>query len=73
MAHQAKLIGGFDQVGIVSSAMNVMATETRHPTPVHDALNEIVTLHTIFMAGPVGEMHEIGLAQFVFFKPPEIP
>src|SRR5438093_5827570 len=52
--------------------MYVVATETCYAPPIHDALNEIVTLHSVFVAGPVGEVHEIGLPQFVFFKPPKI-
>jgi len=72
MARQAKLIRGFDQVGVVSGAVHVVTTETCHAAPVHDALNEIITLHAVFVAGAVGEVHEVRFTEFVLFKPPKI-
>ena len=73
MASETDLIRRFDEVGIVFSPMYVMTTEARHTTAIHQALDEIITLHAILVARAVGKMHKIGLAQLVIFEPPEIP
>ena len=73
MTRETDLIRRFDEVGIVFSAMYVMTTEARHSTPVHQTLNEIITLHSILVSRPVGKVHEVGLAQFVIFEPPKVP
>jgi len=52
--------------------MDIVATEAGHTAPVHQALNEIVSLHPVLMAGAVGEVGERCLAQFVFFELPKI-
>ena len=49
-----------------------MASEARYPALVHLALHEIVTLHPIFVSGAICKMHEVGFAEFVLFKLPEI-
>ena|SRR5579859_2252190 len=52
--------------------MRVMATETSDAVRVHEAGNEVVALHAILVGGPVGEMREGCLAEFVIFQFPEI-
>ena len=49
------------QIG-VARAVNVMAGEAGHPASVHNTLNEIVSLHSVFVRGAVGEMSEALLA-----------
>src|SRR6516162_7015727 len=72
MTRQTQLACGFDQVGIVARAMNIMAAEAGDAAPIHQALHENVALHSIFMGCSVREMGEGRLAQLVVFKPPEI-
>lgn len=73
MAGEADLIRGFDQVRVVFRTVHVVATEASHTAPIHQALDEIVSLHPIFVRRSVGKMHEVCLAQFMFFEPPKIP
>src|SRR5207253_7333130 len=72
VAGQAQLTRGFDQVGVVLGSMNIVAIETLHPAAIHDALNEVIALHSILVTRPVGEMHEIRLTEFVLLQLPEI-
>ena len=72
MTRQTQLACGFDQVGIVGRAMNIMAAEAGDAAPIHQALHEIVALHSIFMGCSVREMREGRLAQLVLFQLPEI-
>jgi hypothetical protein len=52
--------------------MYIVATEAGHTPPIHQALHEIVSLHSVLMAGAVGKMGKRGFAQFVFFEPPKV-
>ena len=60
MTGQAELIRRLPELRIISSTVHIMAIETGHSSPVHDALNEIVTLHAIFMGCAVGVIQEVG-------------
>src|SRR5262245_24880937 len=72
MTRQTQLTRGLDQVGIVARAMNIMAAEAGDSAPIHQALHEIVALHSIFMGCSVREMSKRRLAQLVLFQLPEI-
>ena len=72
VAGQTQLIHRLDQVGVVFGSMNIVAIETRHAAAIHDALNEVVALHSILVTRPVGEMHEVRFAEFVLLELPEI-
>ena len=72
MTRQTQLACGLDQVGIVARAMNIMAAEAGDAAPIHQALHEIVSLHSILMGCSVREMGEGSLSQFVLFQLPEI-
>src|SRR5262249_18334810 len=72
VAGKTKLVRRPDQIGIVGRAVHVMATEAGDSTPVHDTLNKVITLHAILVTGPVGEMHKVGLTQFMLFETPEV-
>ena len=48
VAFHAKNVGGLEQVGIVFSAVRIMAAIAAYAVGVHRALNEIVALHPIF-------------------------
>ena len=72
VAHETDLVRGLDQVGIISGAVDIMAAETRDAPPVHEALNEVIALHSILVRGPVGKVREGRLSQFVLLQLPEI-
>jgi hypothetical protein len=69
---QAKLACGFDQVRVICRPMYIVAAEAGHTASIHEALNEIISLHSVLMAGAVGKMGKRGFAQFVFFEPPKV-
>ncbi len=72
MAVQADLIAGLAELGVVVRAVHIVATEAGDAATVHDALHEIISLHTIFVGCAVGEMREGGLAELMFLKHPII-
>ena len=72
MTAKAKLACRLDQVRIISGPMHVVAAKTSHATAVHQALHEIISLHSILVAGAVGKVRKARFAQLVFFEPPEI-
>src|ERR1700694_360290 len=69
---EAQNVGRLPQKRIVDRAMRVVASETGDAVRVHKASNEVVALHPILMGGPVREMRERCLAEFVIFQLPEI-
>ena len=73
VAIQAQVVGWFSQLRIVFRAMHVVATKTGHPTAVHHALNEIISLHPVLVRRAIGEVCKRSLAQRVLFQLPEIP
>src|SRR5579864_9288155 len=60
MTVQAELIGRLSELPRISGAMHVMAVETGYSTPIHNALNEIVALHAVFMRRAFGVVQEVG-------------
>jgi hypothetical protein len=59
MATQAELVHGLDQVSVIAGPMNVMTIEACYAAAVHDALNEVISLHAVLMSGFVSDMHEV--------------
>src|SRR5665213_2961410 len=52
--------------------MRIVATEASDAARIHQAGNEVIALHMIFVRSPIGEMRECRLAEFVLFQLPEI-
>src|SRR5580698_2309414 len=69
---ETEFVGGLPQLRIVIGAVNVVATEAGHSSPIHYALHEIISLHTVLVRSAVGEMRKGLIAEFVFFELPEI-
>jgi hypothetical protein len=72
VAVQTYLVGGFSQLRVIVRAVRVVATEACHAAPIHNALDEVVALHPIFVPGAFREMREACHAQCVVFQFPEI-
>jgi hypothetical protein len=72
VAIEAQNIDGLEQVGVVSGSVHIVATEAGHATGIHHAIHEIITLHSILVAGTVGEMGKGCLAELVVFELPVI-
>src|SRR6185437_3109859 len=60
MTIQAELIGGLSELRRISGAMHIMAVETGYPAPIHNAFDEIVALHAVFMRRAVRVVKEVG-------------
>ena len=58
MALQAERIARLDGAGGIFRAVNIVAVKTFYAAIVHYALDEIVALHAILMAGSIGEVRE---------------
>jgi len=69
---EAKLVGWLSQLGRIRSSMNVVAGGASHAAPVHQALDEIIALHSIFVGRTVGEVKEVGLPERAVFQFPEV-
>jgi len=69
---QAELVDRFAELRIVVRAVNVVAIEAGYAAAVHDALDEIVALHTVFVGGAIGKMGEGLFAELVILELPEI-
>lgn len=69
---QAKNVSRFPQEPIVIGTVRVMATKTSDAACVHQAVDEVIALHTIFVCGSVRKMRESRFAQFMIFQRPEI-
>src|SRR5580692_2257264 len=67
VAVQANLIDRFAELYIVLRAVHVVAIETGYSAAVHHALDEIVSLHAVFVRGTVGDMSTALLAELVVF------
>ena len=52
--------------------MRIVAGEASHPMCGHQAGDEIVSLHPVFVRSPIAEMGESRLAEFVVFELPVI-
>jgi len=60
MTGEAELIGRLPELRVISCTVHIMAIETGHSAPVHDALNEIIALHAVFMRRAVRVVQEVG-------------
>ena len=60
MAIQAEFVGRFSQLRVIVGAMDVVAVEAGDPAAVHEALDEIIALHAVFVGGAVGKVREGG-------------
>ena len=69
---QTDLIRRLDKLGVVRSAMYIVAGRTSNAMPIHDALRKVVALHPVFMRRAVREIIEIGLSKSAVFEPPEV-
>ena len=58
VAIEAKFVGGLAELGVVVGAVDVMAGEAGYSAAVHHALDEVVTLHAVFVSGAVGVVRE---------------
>jgi hypothetical protein len=56
VACQADLSRRLDEVCIIFGSMDVMATEARDTAAIHQALDEVITLHPVLVTGSVREM-----------------
>ena len=72
VAVQAYLLGRLPQYCVVFGAVHVMATKARDATRVHQALHEVVALHSIFVRSAIGKVCERGLTELVLFQLPKI-
>ena len=72
MAVQAELVYRLPQLRIVVRAVHIVAIEAGYSTAVHHALDEIVSLHAVFVSGTIWEMREGLFAELVLFESPEI-
>lgn len=70
MAFETEDVPRLEEVRIVVRAMNVVATEAGYPAGVHDALDEVVSLHSIFVSRTIGEMRKGLFAELIVFKLP---
>jgi hypothetical protein len=48
-----------------------MAIEAGYASGIHQALDEVIALHAVFVCGAIGEVGESCLAQFMLFELPE--
>lgn len=73
MTIQAKLIRRLAELRIISRPVHVVTIEASYSAAVHNALDEIVSLHAVFVRGAIREIIEISrLANRVGFELPEI-
>ena len=72
MTGKADHVGGLEQIGVIGGAMDVMAAEASDAAGVHNALHEVVTLHAVLVAGPVGKVGKTLLAGLGFFQVPKV-
>ena len=66
VAGQAKGIAPFAHDAGIVGAVWIVTTETRYAARIHEALNEIVPLHAIFVSGAVSKMGEGCFPKLVF-------
>lgn len=71
VAFQTHPVARLDQVGVVFRPMRVMTGSAGNTSSKHQALHEIVTLHSILVSSAVSEVSERGFTQLVIFQLPE--
>jgi hypothetical protein len=62
----------FPQIGIVAGAMNIVAVVTRDSARIHQALDEIISLHPVLVRSAVAVMSKCRRSERVFFEFPVI-
>ena len=72
VASQAKRVAGLAHHRLVVGAVRVVATEAGDAARIHQALDEIIALHAVFVRGAVGKMREAGFAELVLLELPKI-
>src|ERR1700733_2370961 len=72
VAGQANGIATFAHDAGIVGAVRIVTTETRYAAGIHQALHEIVALHTVLVGAAVGKMRERGFAELVLLELPEI-
>src|SRR4051794_28724916 len=70
MAFQTHYGGRFDQVRIIFCTVDIMAAGTDNAASIHDALNEVVALHAIFVGRSVRKMCERSFAELMRLQLP---
>ena len=63
---------GFDEIGSIGAAVRVVATGAGDAVGVHRALDEVVALHPVLVAGAIGKVGEGCFPGLVFFELPEV-
>jgi hypothetical protein len=61
VAIQTNFVGRLAQFSIIIRPVRIMATKASDPTPVHDTLHKIVSLHPVFVRSTIGKMSEAKL------------
>lgn len=72
VAREAQLIRRHNKLRVVTRSVHIMTTEASNPAPVHDALHEIVALHSVLVGGAISEIIEIRRTQAVVLERPVI-
>lgn len=72
VAIHTNLVGGLLQLGVIPGAVDIVTGGTRDAASVHQALHEIIALHTILVGGAVCVVREGGFAEGVLFQLPVI-
>ena len=69
---EAKFVDRLSKLRVVVRAVDIVAIEAGNSAAIHYALDEIISLHAVFVRRAVGEMGEALLAELVVFEFPEI-
>ena len=72
VATETERVPLLNKVRFVPVTVNVVAIKATQPAVIHGALNEVISLHAIFVSGQVGELQEIGSSRLQLFKLPVV-
>ena len=72
MTVQAELVDGLSELGIVFRSVYIVTGSTGDAVLIHDALNEVIALHPVFMRSSVREVRERRLTQGDVFEFPVV-
>ena len=73
VAIEAQLVGGFAELRVVIGTVYVMAAVAGDAAAVHQALDEVITLHAVLVSRAIRVVREACLPERVPFQLPEIP
>jgi hypothetical protein len=62
VAIQAEFVSRLDELSVIAGAVDIVATEASDSTAVHNALDEVISLHAILVRSAVGEIIKISCA-----------